>query len=223
MRAEARRLVRLVPRDRRALELRALGLLEDRPQPLERLPRLAPDPAGGADLLEAVDDGGRLAEGGELHAGDVRRLACEVVDGDRAVAAAPAHPDLLDDLPRAVGLRDRQLRVLVRERRVELEAGRGADTHRLYPSQAVVVHVVVRERRPGGEVADEVEDGLARGRDDCRDGDLAHARGSYLPPRTSLRRGHRPRLAPRTSLRRGHRPRLAPRTSLRRGHRPRLA
>src|ERR671914_227543 len=53
---EARRLRRLIAGDRRPLELPLGRLLEDHPQPLERLLRLAPDPAGGADLPQPVDD-----------------------------------------------------------------------------------------------------------------------------------------------------------------------
>src|SRR5215218_11302754 len=106
MSAEARGLVRLIARDRGTRHPGAVRLLEDHAQPLEGLSRLAPDPTRRADLLEAVDQSGRLAVGGELHSRGVRALAREVVDADGAVAPPAAHAQLLDDLAGAVGLRD---------------------------------------------------------------------------------------------------------------------
>src|SRR5918997_4653645 len=82
--AETRRLLGLEARDRRPPQLRALGLLEDHPQTLERLLGLAAHPARRAELPEAVDHRGRLAERRELHAGGVPGLAREVVDGHGA-------------------------------------------------------------------------------------------------------------------------------------------
>src|SRR3954463_7117422 len=174
--AEPRRLVRLVAGDGGALQLHPVRLLEHHAEPVERLPGLPLDPAGRPDLLEAVHQGRRLAEGRELDPRDARGLAREVVYSDRAVAAAAAVADLLDDLPGAVGPRDRQLRVLVRERRVELEPRGGAEPDRLAAGEPVVVHVVACEGGPRREVRYEVEDLLARRRDDGRYGALAHAR-----------------------------------------------
>ena len=169
-------LLGFVAGDGRPLRRRLLRLLEDHPEAVQRLARLAPHPSGCAELPEAIHHRGRLAVGGQLHARDARRLAREVVHRDGAVAAAATNADLLDDPPRAVRLGDRELRVLVGHRTVEPEASGGADPHRPHAGQPVVVHEVVGEAGPAGEVADEVEHVLAGCRDDGRDGDLAHER-----------------------------------------------
>src|SRR4051794_18004064 len=159
--AEARRLVGLEARDRHPLELPLRGLLEDHAQALERLGGLAPHPAVGADLLEAIHPRGRLAQRGQLDAGDVVALDREVVDRHGAVAAAPADRDLLDDPARAVDLADLKLGVLLPERQVQLEARGGTKADRVDARKPVVAHEVVLVRGPRGEVADEVEDLLA--------------------------------------------------------------
>src|SRR4051794_40067662 len=174
---EAGRLVGLVAGDRRALELAARRLLEDHPQALERLRRLAAHPARGSQLPHAIDQRGRLAQRGQLDPGHAGRLDREVVDGERAVAPAAAHGQLLDDAARAIDLSDLKLRVLLGQRRSQLEARGGPDAHRVDAREPVVAHEVVRVGGPGGEVADEVEDLLAGGGYDCRDGDLAHGAG----------------------------------------------
>src|SRR5919108_5483755 len=95
-RAEARRLVRLVARDRSSRQLHAVRLLEHHAQPVERLTRLPLDPPGGADLLEAVDRGCRLAEGRAL--GPHREAAIIGEAGEAEVAEGVPSVDLVDAL-----------------------------------------------------------------------------------------------------------------------------
>jgi hypothetical protein len=116
-------------------------------------------------------------------------LLGEVVDREKAVAAAAADRQLLDDPPGAVNLPDLELGVVLRERGLESEARRRALSHRVHAGQPVVVHVVVRVRRAAGEITDEVEDPLALGRDDLRHVDLAHGAGSYMQDGAPNRRG----------------------------------
>src|SRR5919109_2920764 len=155
---EPRRLCRLIARDGRSLERILWRLLEDHPEPLERLLSLAAQPSGGADLLQPVDDGGRLAVGRQLHARDAAALGSEVVHGHRPVAPAATDAQLFDNTARTVRLLDLKLRILLRERSTQSKARRGANPHRVDPSQAVVPQVVVRVRGTTRKVAHEVED-----------------------------------------------------------------
>src|SRR5215210_864491 len=61
--AEPGCLLGLIAGDRRSLRRLLLRLLEEHPQAVERLARLAADPTRGADLLEAIDHRGGLAVG----------------------------------------------------------------------------------------------------------------------------------------------------------------
>src|SRR5215211_216493 len=112
---EAGGLERLVAGDGGALERLVGRLLEDQPQPLERNPGVALDPAGGADLDDPVDDAGGLAECGQLDPRYASSLANEVPHGQRPVAPAPAPAQLLDDPPRPVCFADPELRPLAAE------------------------------------------------------------------------------------------------------------
>ena len=204
------------PRSPRSGPLRRslLRLLEEHAEAVERLARLAPHPPRRADLPKAINLRGRLAECGQLHTRDSRRLAREVVDRDGTAAAAAADPDLLDDPPRTIGLGDRELGVLVRQWGVELEASGGANPDRLHPREPVVVHEMVGVGGPAGEVADEVEHLLAGRRDDGRDGDLAHERAIVPASRAQSDRRARRRGGPRRADARSRaRARCAPRSA----------
>src|SRR5829696_6461021 len=174
--SEAGRLGGLVARNRRPTERPVGPFLEDRAQSSQRRRALPPDPAGGADLEQPVDDRGGLAERGELHAGHATRLLAEVVDGERAVAPATPEADLLDDAPRPIDLTDGELGVLLGERRMQAEARSRPLTHGVHAREPVVVQVVVGVGGPRGEVVHEVEDLLARCGYDRGDADLAHGR-----------------------------------------------
>src|SRR3954449_1068623 len=77
--SEARRLGRLPARDRDPLERLCGRLLEDHPQPLERLGRVAPYPPAREVLLDGLDRVGRFAKQAQLHPCEPPGLGHELV------------------------------------------------------------------------------------------------------------------------------------------------
>ena len=174
--------VAVAPGDGDGLALPGLRL-EPLAEPAHRLAPAALLPDGGRreDLQGAVDRP-RLGPVGHPHRGQRARPLGQLPDrvaGDAVGAAAAA---ALDDQVGLLDPDDRRVHPGRAQRRCDPEPGAGADSLRLDPGQVEAGEEMVGEARPEGEVAEGLEDALARDVDLGFGADGTHPARFYSPP-----------------------------------------
>src|SRR6476620_519174 len=171
--------------------------LDQVPHARQRLRPAPAPPALPARLPDPVED--RRRHGPEGQPDSRRRPRLELPDQMYRAVVQPPAACMLDDLVGAIGLRDHRLHVADPRRGVDPETRRGAAAGGGDALHSVVAGEVIDPARAGRQVADEVEDALARGVDGCGHGDRPHGRAileARAPPLPHRQHTDRPQTMP---------------------------